>query len=53
MHEPARIAQRTRDVTLAPCILAYFKVDLDTVWAMVEEDLAPLKNNVRRILDEV
>ena len=29
---------------------AYFKVDLDAVWAMVEQNLAPFKENVRRIL---
>ena len=31
-------------------IHAYFKVDLDAVWAMVTQDLPPLKENVRRIL---
>ena len=29
---------------------AYFKVDLDAVWAMVEQDLAPLKQAVQRML---
>ena len=31
-------------------IHAYFKVDLDAVWSMVEQDLPPLKENARRIL---
>lgn len=31
-------------------IHAYFKVDLDAVWAMVEQDLPPLKANARRLL---
>lgn len=31
-------------------IHAYFKVDLDAVWAMVMQDLPPLKANVRRML---
>jgi uncharacterized protein with HEPN domain len=31
-------------------IHAYFKVDLDAVWAMAEQDLAPLKSTVQRIL---
>jgi len=31
-------------------IHGYFKVDLDAVWAMVEQDLAPLKETVRRLL---
>jgi len=30
-------------------IHGYFKVDLDAVWAMVEQDLAPLKENIRRL----
>lgn len=32
-------------------IHAYFKVDLDAVWAMVEQDLPPLKANSQRIID--
>jgi len=31
-------------------IHGYFKVDLEAVWAMVEEDLPPLKENVLRLL---
>ena len=31
-------------------IHAYFKVDLDAVWSMVDLDLPPLKANVQRIL---
>lgn len=31
-------------------IHAYFKVDLDAVWAMVEQDLPPLKANAQRML---
>jgi uncharacterized protein with HEPN domain len=31
-------------------IHAYFKVDLDAVWAMVEQDLPSLKENARRML---
>jgi uncharacterized protein with HEPN domain len=30
-------------------IHAYFKVDLDAVWAMVEQDLPTLRTNVLRI----
>jgi uncharacterized protein with HEPN domain len=30
-------------------IHGYFKVDLDAVWAMVEQDLPALRENVRRI----
>jgi uncharacterized protein with HEPN domain len=33
-------------------IHAYFKVDLDAVWAMVEHDLPPLRANVQRIQGE-
>lgn len=32
-------------------IHAYFKVDLEAVWAMVKQDLPPLKQNIRRMLD--
>ena len=31
-------------------IHAYFNVDLDAVWSMVEQDLPELRDNVRRIL---
>lgn len=31
-------------------IHGYFRVDLDAVWVMVERDLPPLGENVRRIL---
>ncbi len=31
-------------------IHAYFKVDLDAVWAMIEQDLPLLKANVQRML---
>jgi uncharacterized protein with HEPN domain len=34
-------------------IHAYFRVDLDAVWAMVETDLGPLKADVRRILSQL
>lgn len=34
-------------------IHGYFRVDLNAVWAMVERDLSPLKENVRRILGRV
>lgn len=43
---PWRTIAGTRD----RLIHAYFKVDLDAVWSMVEQDLAPLQKNVRRIL---
>lgn len=33
-------------------IHAYFKVDLDSVWAMVEQDLPALKANTRRMLGQ-
>ena len=32
-------------------IHAYFSVDLDAVWAMIEQDLPTLKTHARRILD--
>ena len=32
-------------------IHAYFSVDLDAVWAMVEQDLPTLRENVQRMLD--
>ena len=32
-------------------IHGYFKVDLDAVWAMVEQDLPTLRKNVQRIQD--
>ena len=31
---------------------AYFSVDLDAVWAMVEQDLPALRHNVERILND-
>jgi uncharacterized protein with HEPN domain len=31
-------------------IHAYFRVDLDAVWSMVEQDLPVLRENVQRIL---
>ena len=31
-------------------IHAYFKVDLDAVWAMVEQDLPSLKENTQRLV---
>lgn len=31
----------------------YFGIDLPVVWSVVENDLAPLKNNVQEILDEL
>ena len=31
-------------------IHGYFKVDLDAVWAMVEQDLPPLKKITQRII---
>ena len=34
-------------------IHAYFSVDLDSVWAMVEQDLPTLREDVRRILDRL
>lgn len=43
---PWRLIAGTRD----RLIHAYFKVDLEAVWSMVEQDLAPLKTNVGRIL---
>ena len=33
-------------------IHGYFKVDLDVVWAIVENDLAPLKREIARIVGE-
>lgn len=34
-------------------IHAYFSVDLDAVWSMVEQDLPTLRDEVRRILGKV
>jgi uncharacterized protein with HEPN domain len=31
-------------------IHGYFKVDLDAVWSMIEQDLPSLRDNTRRIL---
>ena len=47
MSVPWRLIAGSRD----RLIHAYFKVDLEAVWAMVEQDLPALKANVRRILD--
>jgi len=44
---PWRLIAGTRD----RLIHGYFKVDLDAVWSMVEQDLPPLRENARRILD--
>lgn len=33
-------------------IYGYFKVDLDVVWAIVENDLAPLKREIARIVGQ-
>lgn len=43
---PWRLIAGTRD----RLIHGYFKVDLDAVWSMIEQDLPPLKENSRRIL---
>lgn len=43
---PWRDIAGTRDYL----IHAYFKVDLDAVWSMVEQDLPVLRANVQRIL---
>lgn len=43
---PWRLIAGTRD----RLIHAYFNVDLDAVWSMVEQDLPALRTNVRRIL---
>jgi len=43
---PWRLIAGTRD----RLIHGYFKVDLDAVWSMVEQDLPPLRENARRIL---
>ena len=44
---PWRLIAGTRD----RLIHGYFKVDLDAVWSMIEQDLPPLKQNTHRILD--
>lgn len=33
-------------------IHAYFSVDLDAVWSMIEQDLPSLRTNVRQILEQ-
>jgi uncharacterized protein with HEPN domain len=43
---PWRLIAGTRD----RLIHGYFKVDLDAVWSMIEQDLPSLKENTRRIL---
>ena len=43
---PWRLIAGTRD----RLIHGYFKIDLDAVWSMIEQDLPPLKENARRIL---
>ena len=44
---PWRLIAGTRD----RLIHGYFKVDLDAVWSMIEQDLPSLNENTRRILD--
>ena len=43
---PWKQAARTRDML----IHGYFRVDLDTVWSIVERELTSLRENIRRIL---
>ena len=43
---PWRLIAGTRD----RLIHGYFKVDLDSVWAMVEQDLPALKETTQRML---
>ncbi len=43
---PWRLIARTRD----RLIHAYFAVNLDAVWAMVEQDLPPLRRQVEQLL---
>lgn len=44
---PWRLIAGTRD----RLIHAYFSVDLDAVWSMVEQDLPTLRNHVQAIID--
>jgi uncharacterized protein with HEPN domain len=44
---PWRLIAGTRD----RLIHAYFSVDLDAVWSMVEQDLPALRNHVQAIID--
>ena len=44
---PWRLIAGTRD----RLIHAYFSVDLDAVWSMVEQDLPALRNHVQVIID--
>lgn len=45
---PWRLIAGTRD----RLIHAYFRVSIDAVWAMIEQDLPALRVNVKRILDD-
>lgn len=45
-HVPWRLIAGTRD----RLIHAYFRVDLDAVWAMVEQDLPALKRDLMQLL---
>jgi uncharacterized protein with HEPN domain len=43
---PWRLIAGTRD----RLIHAYFRVNLDAVWSMIEQDLPPLRETVQRVL---
>ena len=48
----ADIESFTGDGSRDRLIHAYFSVDLDAVWSMIEQDLPSLRTNERQILEQ-